>query len=128
MFVCKYCKDDPSLHTFRIHQDSDTHTTYYSCIANSTDKNVEQIVYHINGFLEWHHQSNKTWSWIIDSTNFCMEWHTFSLTMELINLYQTYHNTLTEIKVIHLNGWMRDLVDMCIPFMSNELQSIIKME
>lgn len=128
MFICEYCKDEPSLHTFRIREDSDTHTEYYSCIAESTDKNIEQIVYHINGYLEWHHQSDKTWSWIIDSNNFCIEWHTFALTMELIKLYQTYHDTLTEIRVINLNEWMKYLVELFIPYMNTKLQSIIKMD
>ena len=130
MFICKYCKDNPQLHTFRIQEECDTHITYYSCIAESTDKNISQIIYHINGYLEDHHTSktSKTWSWIIDSKNFCIEWHTLSLTMELIGMYKRYQSTLTEIRVKNMNGWMKDFVAMCIPFMSQSLQSILKID
>jgi hypothetical protein len=128
MFICKYCKDDPQLHTFRIHDELDNHTVFYSCIAESTDKNVTQIVYHINGFLEEHMKTNKTWSWIIDSKNFSIEWHSLSLTIELIGLYKKYQSTITEIRVRNLNGWMKEFLEMCIPFMSSSLQSILKIE
>ena len=126
MFICKYCKDNPTLHTFRIYKDTPEHTIYYSCISESTDKNIEQIIYHINGFLE--HNTNKSWSWIIDSRDFKFELYTISLTLELIKIYSKYRNTLIEMQLINMNNWMKCLINICKPFMSTELYEKIKID
>jgi hypothetical protein len=123
-FVCKYCENDSNLHTFNIKDENENEIIYYSCMSEAKDKNILQIIYHINGFLQLHHEkSNKTWSWIIDSKNFKFEWHFFSLFKELLKIYENYKNTLTVIKIINLNNFMKFFLKLCTPFMTKELKN-----
>ncbi len=122
---CPYCIHNPSLHSFRIQEESDTHITYYCCMAESTDTNVDQIVSHIRGYLE---DSTKTWSCIMDSRDFTIHWHTFPLTMALFELIKEHQARLNEIRMIHMNFWMKDFLLFCIPYMSPELQNALVVE
>ena len=122
---CEYCIIDPSLHSFRIKEETDTHITYYCCMSESTDTNVDQIVSHIRGYLE---KSEKTWSCIMDSRDFTVHWHTFPLTLALFDLVKEHQSRLNEIRMIHMNSWMKDFLEFCIPYMSEELQRVLVVE
>lgn len=127
VFVCKYCENNKSLHTFRIKEENEFNVVFYSCMSEAKDKNIEQIIYHFSGTLLHHHEScDKTWSWIIDSKNFKFEWHFFTLFKEILKLYDKYQKTLLEIQIINMNGWMKFFIKMCTPFMSKDLKNKLK--
>jgi hypothetical protein len=94
-------------------------------MAESTDTNVDQIVSHIRGYVE---HSTKTWSCIMDSRDFTIHWHTFPLTMALFDLIKQHQSRLREIRMIHMNVWMKDFLLFCIPYMSPELQQVLVVE
>ena len=119
--VCP-CIKDPSLHSFRIQSETDTEIIYYCCMSESTDTNVKQIVSHIKWYLE---KTDKKWSCIMDSRDFTVKWHTFSLTLELFKLIKEHQSRLREIQMIHMNSWMKDFLQFCIPYMSTELQKAL---
>ena len=125
-FICKFCENDATLHTFNIKTENINNIEYYSCMSEAKDKNISQIIYHIKGTLEYHHtQTNckdKTWSWLIDSKNFKFEWHFFKLFKELLLIYEMYKFSLQNIKIINLNSWMKFFLKLCTPLMSNDLK------
>lgn len=123
--TCIYCRLDPTLHSFRIQEETETHVTYYSCMSESTDTNVEQIVSHIRGYLE---QTSKKWSYVMDSREFTVHWHTIPLTMALFELIKDHQSRLVEIRMIHLNSWMKDFLVFCKPYMNAELQKALVIE
>ena len=127
---CSFCEKDPALHSFRIQEDSNVHTIYYSCISESTDTKVDQIVSHIRGLLEKQKTEfpTKTWSYIMDSRDFVVKWHTLPLTLKLIELIKSYMTTLTEIRIVNFNSWMKNFLKFCIPYMSIDLQKVIVVE
>ena len=124
--MCESCQEDPSLHSFRIESDTDMHITYYSCISEATDTIVPRIVSHINGFLQ--KKGEKTWSWILDSRSFSIHWHTFELTLALFDIISNYETSLVEIKIIHLNDFMKQFMSYCVSYMRESLQQKIVIE
>jgi hypothetical protein len=125
MFKCEYCQKDPTLHSFKILSEKGNHTTYMSTISEATDKNVEQIIFHIKGFLKcggFHTTTDKTWSWIIDSSNFKIHMHTLLLTKELMKVINEFDSTLTEVRIINLNFFMKSFVRVCRSFLTKKLK------
>jgi len=102
------------------------HITYYSCISEATDTIVPRIVSHINGFLQ--KKGEKTWSWILDSRSFSIHWHTFELTLALFDIISNYETSLVEIKIIHLNDFMKQFMSYCVSYMRESLQQKIVIE
>jgi hypothetical protein len=125
-FVCIACEIDPSLHSFRIHEETESHITYYSCISEATDTQVERVVAHIKGFLD--KNNGKTWSWILDSRSFTVHWHTFEVTMALFDIITLYQDTITEIRITNLNSYMKDFVSWCVPYMRDEIKRVVCIE
>ena len=65
MYVCKSCEKGPSSHSFfKLHEIKQL-GVFYSCDADSTDKNVNNIMQHIKGVLKDFHVKGKSWEWIV---------------------------------------------------------------
>jgi len=130
MFVCPHCIQDPSLHSFRVESDTETHTTYHSRIEDSTDTDVPRILSHIEGYLEYQsvHHPKKTWSWVVDGTDFTMKWHSLELTTEIFKAVQKYQSTFRGCRVKNTNWWIRDLFGLCQMFLNQEIKDLLVME
>lgn len=130
MFVCPHCVQDPTLHSFRIEEDTETHTTYHSFLSSATDTDVKRIMSHIQGQVEYQrvHHPTKTWSWIMDATHFTIQWHSLDLTYEIIDLIQTYKSTFTVCCIIHTNAWIKQMYGIATMFMSQEMKDLFVME
>ena len=130
MFVCSHCVQDPTLHSFRIEEDTDTHTTYHSVLSGATDTDVKRIMSHIKGYVEYQrvHHPTKTWSWIMDATNFTTQWHSLDLTYEIMDLIQTYKSTFTVCRIVHTNEWVKQMYGIARMFLSQETKDLFVME
>jgi hypothetical protein len=124
---CRFCLVDPGLHSFHISRQTDRHICYHTCVREARDKNVSQIVEHIELFLS-HKPEHMTWEWSMDCQDFKIEWYTFELTMALQRLIQKYHSTLIQFRLFHVNPFMRVFLEMCRPFLQEKIQSILKVE
>ena len=119
------CDTDPSLHSFRIESETDSHIVYYSCISEATDIQVPRIVSHIKGFLD--KRDGKKWSWVLDSTNFEVQWHTIELTLALLELISEYQSDMVELEIRNLNSWMKEFIEWCLPYMNETVQRVIRL-
>ena len=124
---CRFCLADPGLHSFHISKQLDHHICYHTCVREARDKNVSQIVEHIELFLS-HKPEHMTWEWSMDCKDFHIEWYTFELTMALQRLIQKYHATMIRLRLFHVNPFMRVFLGICRPFLQDKIQSILKVE
>lgn len=130
MFQCIHCIQDPTLHSFSIKDDSDTHTTYHSVISQAKDTDINRILSHMEGYLNYQrvHHPTKTWSWEIDGTNFTIEWHSLDLTIELFDLMKKYKSNFKECRVKNMNSWLKYIYDTAIPYVCDSLRSYLIFE
>lgn len=125
--VCRFCRDDPGLHSFHIQSETDDHVVYHTCVRNARDKKVSQIVEHIELYLS-HKPIHKTWEWSMDCTDFRIEWYTFELTMALQNLIHKYRHTIRQFRLVHVNPFMKGFVEICRPFLENHVKQVLVVE
>ena len=130
MVECVHCRTDPSLHSFRIENDTETHTTYYSFISKATDTDVDRIISHIEGFLVYQHlhHPSKTWSWLIDGTDFTIQWHSLDLTYAIFGLMEKYRSTFLGCRIYKSNWWMKEMYNVASLVLSEDLKKILVME
>lgn len=128
MYICKSCEKDPSSHSFFKLHEIKQHGVFYSCDAESTDKDVDNIMQHIEGVLEEFHMTGTTWEWIFDGKDFSISFHSLALSSRFIDLLKKYQRSLTKIHVIHTNEFVKTIFDMMTPFLSDQLISIIHMK
>jgi hypothetical protein len=121
---CRFCKEDPGLHSFHIQSETETHVSYHTRVKDARDKKVHQIVEHIELFLT-QKPAYKTWEWSMDCTSFHIEWYTFELTMALQTLIQKYCMTITQFRLYNVNPFMKVFLEMCRPFLTHHIQQVL---
>ncbi len=121
---CRFCLEDPGLHSFHISHQTDCHVCYHTCVREARDKNVSQIVEHIDLFLR-NKPTHSTWEWSMDCREFKIEWYTFDLTMALQRLIEKYHATITRFQLLHVNPFMKLFLEMCRPFLHPKIQQVL---
>jgi hypothetical protein len=124
---CRFCLADPGLHSFHISKQFENHVCYHTCVRDARDKNVSQIVEHIELFLS-QKPKDMTWEWSMDCQDFHIEWYTFELTMELQRLVKKYQDTMTVFHLCQVNPFMRFFLHLCRPFLDEKIQQILKVE
>ena len=125
MYECEFCKLNPSLHSFKVQDETDTAVTFYTLLGEAKDKNPVSIISHIRGNIDWAKEKQKKIIWIVDSRIFHFEWHTLGLTKQLIRMFGDYKESFLEIKVINLNKFMKFLLNVSRPFMGNDIKNIL---
>jgi hypothetical protein len=106
VLVCRFCREDPELHSFHIQKETEKHVVYHTRVRDARDKKVKQIVEHIELYLS-QKPLHKTWEWSMDCKGFKIEWYTFELTMALQTLIQKYRHTITQFRLFNVNPFMR---------------------
>ena len=124
VLMCRFCREDPGLHSFHIQSETDTHVSYHTCVRDARDKKVTQIVEHIELYLS-QKPLHKTWEWSMDCTSFHIEWYTFELTMALQTLIQKYRMTITQFRLFNVNRYMKNFIEICRPFLNNHIQKVL---
>jgi len=126
---CPHCIRDPRLHSFHISKryENLNHICYLTTVREAHDKNVSQIVEHIEGYLSQKHSST-TWEWAIDCKDFRIEWHTLELTIALQRLIQKYGSTLYQFRLFNVNVFMRNFLVICRPFLDARTKRILVVE
>jgi hypothetical protein len=124
---CRFCLDEPGLHSFHISKQLDHHVCYHTCVREARDKKVSQIVEHIELYLT-NKPEHMTWEWSMDCKDFKIEWYTFELTMELQRLVEKYHSTLFQFRLFNVNPFMRTFLEICRPFLSKKIRGVLKVE
>jgi len=125
--MCRYCDADPGLHSFHIKDINHNHVWYHTVVREARDKNVSQIVEHIEEFL-LKKPPTMTWEWSMDCRGFKIEGYTFELTMALQRLIRKYHLTITRFRLTHVNALMRMFVSICRPFLDVSVQQVLIVE
>jgi len=125
--MCRFCDADPGLHSFHILDQSRDHVWYHTIVRDARDRNVSQIVEHIDEFLQ-KKPPGMTWEWSMDCRGFRIESFTFELTMALQRLIRTYHLTLTRFRLTHANLFMRTFVSICKPFLDVTVRQVLVVE
>ena len=121
---CKYCREDPGLHSFHIQSETETHVSYHTRVRDARDKKVKQIVEHIELYLS-QKPLHKTWDWSMDCSSFHIEWYTFELTMALQTLIQKYRLTITQFRLFNVNRFMRAFLEICRPFLNSHIKQVL---
>jgi hypothetical protein len=121
---CRFCLEDPGLHSFHIKETFENHIHYHTCVREARDKKVNQIVEHIELYLS-QKPAHMTWEWSMDCRGFTIEWYTFELTMALQKLIYKYHDTLLQFHLKNVNPFMRVFVEMCRPFLNEKIKSVL---
>lgn len=124
---CRFCREDPGLHSFHIQSQTETHVSYHTCVREARDKKVNQIVEHIELYLS-QKPLHKTWEWSMDCKGFSIEWYTFELTMALQTLIQKYRMTITQFRLFNVNPFMKVFLEICRPFLTNQIKQILIVE
>lgn len=124
VMVCRFCREDPGLHSFHILSETDSHVSYHTRVRDARDKKVKQIVEHIELYLS-QKALHKTWDWSMDCKDFTIEWYTFELTMALQSLLQKYRLTITQFRLFNVNRFMRAFLEICKPFLSNHIKQVL---
>ncbi len=122
--MCRYCDIDPGLHSFHIKNITRDHVWYHTVVREARDKNVNQIVEHIEEFL-LKKPPGMTWEWSMDCRGFKIEGYTFELTMALQRLIRKYHLTITRFRLTHVNALMRLFVSICKPFLDVSVRQVL---
>lgn len=129
MFICKACEQDPSSHSFYLLHEVDGHGVFYSCEAESTNRDTELILNHINGVLEdYHSNADKTWEWILDGKDYQMNLQSMTLGIKMLGVFNKYSDVLHKITIIHPNMFIRTLFDMMTPFMNQKMIDLIQIK
>jgi hypothetical protein len=124
---CRFCRIDPGLHSFHIQSQTANHIAYHTCVREARDKNVNQIVEHIELFLS-QKPLHMTWEWSMDCKGFSIEWYTFELTMALQTLIQKYSLTITQFRLFNVNPFMKVFLEICRPFLTNQIKQVLIVE
>ena len=127
MSTCRYCMIDPGLHSFHILSQTENHISYHTCVREARDKKVNQIVEHIELYLT-QKPLHMTWEWSMDCKGFSIEWYTFELTMALQTLIQKYCMTITQFRLFNVNPFMKAFLDICRPFLTNQIKHVLVIE
>jgi hypothetical protein len=127
VLLCRFCRDEPGLHSFHIQSETDTHVVYHTRVRDARDKKVSQIVEHIELYLS-QKPLHKTWEWSMDCTSFHIEWYTFELTMALQSLIHKYRHTITQFRLFNVNRYMKTFVEMCRPFLNSHVKQVLVVE
>ena len=125
--MCRYCEEDPGLHSFHIREQTRDHVWYHTVVREARDKKVSQIVEHIEEFL-LKKPLHMTWEWSMDCRGFHIERYTFELTMALQRLIRKYHLTLQRFRLTHVTPLMRVFVSLCLPFLDVTVQQVLEVE
>jgi hypothetical protein len=124
---CRFCLAQPGLHSFHILHQLPHHVCYHTCVREARDKNVSQIIEHIELYLS-HKPEFMTWEWSMDCREFKIEWYTFELTMALQRLIKKYHWTLLRFRLLHVNPFMRIFLEICKPFLDEKVKQVLRVE
>jgi len=125
--LCKFCRDEPGLHSFHIQSQTENHVAYHTCVREARDKKVKQIVEHIELYLT-QKPLHFTWEWSMDCKDFHIEWYTFELTMALQTLIMKYRHTITQFRLFNVNTFMRGFLEICRPFLNTTIQQVLVVE
>lgn len=123
MFSC-FCTQDKIINTsFYSVSTTDSSTTYYSCGKDIKDSDVAHIVEHIEETLK---SNSSKWSWIMDSKDFVMGWSSRDLAYAIVELLEKHIDTLVEVRIINMNDLMSKIYNFSKSFLSERVQSIIR--
>jgi len=124
VLVCRFCREDPGLHSFHIQSETETHVSYHTRVRDARDKKVNQIVEHIELYLS-QKPLHKTWDWSMDCTSFQIEWYTLELTMALQRIIHKYRHTITQFRLFNVNRFMRVFLDLSRPFLNTFVKQVL---
>lgn len=124
MFSCICTKEQIINTSFYSVSNTDSITTYYSCGKDIKDSNVEHIVEHIEETLK--SNSYSKWSWVMDSRDFIIGWSSRELAYAIVELLEKYIDTLVEVRIINMSDLMSKIYNFSKSFMSERVQSIIR--
>jgi hypothetical protein len=122
------CEKESSSHSFYKLNHDDCHGVFYSCEAEALDKDIDNIMYHIEGVLEDFHKMGKSWEWICDGKDFTLSMNSVSLSMRFVSLLTKYQSSLTHIHVINTNPFIKSMYDIMIPFLNERLANKINIK
>jgi len=129
MYSCPICAIEPSSHSFKIVNSKGNayKTIYYTCPAECTNWGTDGIIAHYNGMLV--ENGYKPWYWIVDCKNFGLK-HTLEVTTfkELAKLIMLHSDSLKRITIVNANIYIRFVLGIVRPFLSEHVQSIIRMK
>ena len=129
MTVCSICIKNPNSHSFSIHEDTIDHTWFYSN-DHYLDRNIENIVNHINGESQAFHVQypHKKWSWLFDSYQYEFRMDSISMILDIMKVIQTYKDTFICIRIIRTNSFIKKTIELCKSFLTDDMMSKIHLD
>jgi hypothetical protein len=123
--ICKKCAIDPTSHSFRKLSEKNGISTYYTNPAKAKlYKDTEGILEHYNNALEL--IGNNKWSWIFDSDGFDLH-HAMEIQtgIGIAKITVKYGNNLEEIKIINPTWYIKVMLTVVMPFLSDKIRQKI---
>lgn len=129
MYVCSVCEKEPDSHSFYLLHEVNGHGVFYSCDAEATDDNTDNIFDHINGVLaDFHSTPGKTWEWIFDGKDYKMNLNSMVLGIKILSVFNTYRSGLKKLNIINPNDFIRTMFNMMTPFMDQKMIDMIQIK
>ena len=128
-YICPLCATDPLSHSLIKLTEKENVLYYYTCPSKAKlYYDVNSIICHYEGVLS-EIPENKQWLWILDGTdlNF-IHLMQIEVARELIKLISSkFSKNLKKIIVINPNIYILLIYHIIIPFLTDEIKSIIVM-
>jgi hypothetical protein len=130
MYECPICKRDPTSHSLRIVNDTDTCVYLYTRPSEARLYNdTEGILRHYWGVLS-DIPSTKQWEWVFDANGFTLT-HAMEITLatrmaQMIT--DNFSHNLRSIRVINPTMFISITINAIWPFLSKEVRDIIHIE
>ena len=127
IYKCPLCEIDPSSHSFKIIKSYPTKNVYYTCPAESMNKDTDKIIAHYEGMIQ--SNGNKEWYWVLDCKDFGIE-HALQINtiIQLAKLITKYSTNLQKIIVINTNTFLYTALKIATPFLSEKVNNLIHMK
>jgi hypothetical protein len=127
-YICPKCQVDPTSHSFHLLEKNGDCNVFYTCPVAATNHDTAGIIVHYDGTLIAN--GNTPWNWIIDCSNFGLAHMVHVRTsIEITKLLsQKHYAYLRKIKVINTNMYIRTILSIILPFMSDYIKSLIDIE
>ena len=121
MYVCPFCSEDPSSHSFK----QISNGVFYTKPAEATRYwDCDSIVAHYDGVLS---EFDGEWSWIFDAQGFTVKYMLETdVALGLARLITTKHShNLKKIFIVNPNWYVRVTLSLVLPFLPEKVRSVI---
>ena len=124
--ICPKCHINPNTHSFRIIEENDKQTIFYTCPADAIEYNdTNGILLHYENMLK--NNGEKDWIWIFDCARLEIK-HSFELNTskriaELVS--NKYMHNIKQIYIINPNFIINIIINFIWPFLNDKIKDLI---